>query len=458
MSDEADKLEAQEDLRGQLAAATSAAQNAYRDTTRLVRLLMAIGKPESPDKIVREALATLSDVFSADVTCVANPVGTRLFVSTACGLPFGADGFVAGWPLDEAAAEALGAGASVSREQADGSGALPADLQRLGIKSRAWVPLTTGIEKRGLLILCRSSGEPFTDPDMRMLDSVAYRLCMSIEAAQRLVARERLARLSQRLARHLDMRTLLVEVPDLFRSLTAADTAAVVTIVGDKPVLRQSSASAPPVPGWPDRADQMAGWASAIAGISFVRDDVTLDEQAGFVFPTPSRAFLSVPVMREGRVAALLNSGRHGPVPFDADTVEVAEIFANQVGAAMANASLYHALATNIARLSLIADSITELVAVLDRNAMIQHASPPLAAAIGMNPEDLVGKNAVDLCHDEDKVRLLASVRDPRAEPTVRFRLRARFGDWVPLECRRSAGATPAGEVVLIGRIVGPSD
>jgi PAS domain S-box-containing protein len=202
----------------------------------------------------------------------------------------------------------------------------------------------------------------------------------------------------------------------------------------------------------------MAGWASAIAGISFVRDDVTLDEQAGFVCPTASRAFLSVPVVREGRVAALLNAGRLGPVPFDADTVDVAEIFANQVGAAMANASLYHALATNIARLSLIADSITELVAVLDRNAMIQHASPPLAAAIGMNPEDLVGKNAVDLCHDEDKVRLLASVRDPRAEPTVRFRLRARSGDWVPLECRRSAGTTPAGEVVLIGRIVGPSD
>jgi predicted component of type VI protein secretion system len=62
------------DLRERLEAATSAAQNAFRDTTRLVQLLMVIGKPATSEKLVKQTLAVLSDVFSADVTCVAHPI------------------------------------------------------------------------------------------------------------------------------------------------------------------------------------------------------------------------------------------------------------------------------------------------------------------------------------------------------------------------------------------------
>ena len=453
MSDESG-LESKDELRRRLAAATSAAQNAYRDTTRLIRLLMVIGKPAAPEQLVKEALATLSDVFSADVVCIAHAIGDRLFVSSACGLRYGADGFQGGWPLGEAAMEAIGTDLSVARDSSQPSPDLPTELAELGIKSRTWVPLTTGSERRGLLILCRSSGEPFTEPDMRMLDAVAYRLCMAMEAAQRLDAGERLARLSQRLAHHLDKETLLGDVSELFRRLTVADSAAVVAIVGEQPVLHHGAAPARPIPGWPDRAEGMAGWAIATTGAPFVRADVSLDPQAGFVCPTGSRAFLSVPVMREGRVAALLNAGRMGPVPFDADTVEAAGIFANQVGVAMVNASLYRELAASEARLRLVADSIAELVAVVDREGTIRHASPSFCDALGREPSDLIERNAADLCHEADRARFLAAIRALEPESTVRYRLRSMQGGWVAVESRLSSAAPPTGEVVLTTRLV----
>jgi PAS domain S-box-containing protein len=444
--------QSEEVLRQRLAAATAAAQNAYRDTTRLIRLLTVIGKPATPDNLLKEALAVLSDVFSADVTCVAHPVGDRLFVLKACGLPPEAAGIHTGWPYGPAAMEAIESGLSVSRDTSRTSDDLPPDLDELGILSRAWVPLTTGNANRGLLILCRSSGEPFSEPDMRMLDAVAYRLGQSIEAAERLAAGERLARLSHRLARHLDVETLLSEVSSLFRSLTASDSASVVTIAAGKPILYQSWASAGPLPGWPDRVDGLAGWSLTSTGMAFVRNDIALEPQAGFVCPAGSRAFLSVPVMRDHRVVALLNAGKLLPAPFDADTVAVAGIFANQVGVAMANATLYRALAASEARLRLIADSIAELVLVVDREGSIRYASPSFGRALGADTDDLVGQNVAEICHGDDLAALLAAVRAPDREAQVRLRLRSSADHWIEVECRLSSGASPAGEVMLSAR------
>jgi PAS domain S-box-containing protein len=455
MSAEADP-ESSDGLRRRLAEATSAAQNAYRDTTRLIRLLMVIGRPTTPDRLIREALATLSDVFSADVVCIAHPVGDCLFVSSACGLPSGAAGFQDGWPHGEAAMEAIETGHSVARDSSHSSIDLPAELAELGIKSRAWVPLTTGAENRGLMILCRSSGETFSEPDIGMLDAVAYRLCLSIEAAQRLAARERLTLLSHRLARHLDTNTLLVEVAELLRGLTEADSTAVVAIDGDKPVLYGAMISARPIADWPDRAEGMAGWAVAATGTPFVRDDVSLDPQAGFVWPTGSRSFLSVPAMREGRVVALLNSGRVGLAPFDRDTVEVAGVFANQVAVAMANASLHRALAASEARLRLIADSTAGLVAVVDRAGAIRYASPSFCKVLSTNSYDLVNRNAADLCHSDDRERFLEAIRAPEQEPTVQYRLRNQHGGWISVESRLSSGTSPSDEVVLTTHLVEP--
>lgn len=450
-----DPIEGQteESLRRRLAAATSAAQNAYRDTTRLIRLLTVIGKPTTPDNVVKDALAVLSEVFSADVTCIVHPVGDRLFVLKACGLAPDAAGFHLGWPNGEAAREAIETGQSVSRASSAGTDDLPGELAELGVMTRAWVPLNTGNGNRGLLMLCRSSGEPFSEPDMAMLDSVAYRLCLSMEAAERLDAGQRLARLGHRLSRHLDTETLLGEVSALFRSLTAADSTAVVSIVEEKPILYQTWASAGSPPGWPLRAQEMAGWALAATGRPLVRDDVALDPGAGFVCPAGSRAFLSVPVMRDNRVVALLNAGRALPVPFDADTVAVSGIFANQVGVAMANAALYSALATSEARLRLIADSIAELVVVVGRDGAIRYASPSFGRAVGADPDDLVGRNAGEICHGDDWPRLLAAILGLNREATLRYRLRMEPGGWVEVESHLSSGAPPAGEVMMTTRL-----
>jgi PAS domain S-box-containing protein len=157
--------------------------------------------------------------------------------------------------------------------------------------------------------------------------------------------------------------------------------------------------------------------------------------------------------MRDGHVAALLNAGRREPIPFDTDSVKVAEIFAAQVGAALANASLYRALATSEARLRLIADSISDLVVVVDRDGTILHASPSFGDAVGKDADDLVGTDVADLCHGDDRARLREAIRNPNPAPTVRYRLETGSSGWAEAESHLSSG-TPAGEVVLTTRPV----
>jgi signal transduction histidine kinase len=63
----------------------------------------------------------------------------------------------------------------------------------------------------------------------------------------------------------------------------------------------------------------------------------------------PVRTLLAVPVHRDGRTQGLLAALRVSVVPFGADTVHMAMLFAAQVSAAMENASLYQSLQGELA-------------------------------------------------------------------------------------------------------------
>lgn len=76
-------------LRAQLQLATQTAQQAYRDSSRLIRLLGVIGRPVPPDELIDGILGELSDVFSADFACLVYADGARVEVLAARG--FGED-------------------------------------------------------------------------------------------------------------------------------------------------------------------------------------------------------------------------------------------------------------------------------------------------------------------------------------------------------------------------------
>ena len=125
-----------------------------------------------------------------------------------------------------------------------------------------------------------------------------------------------------------------------------------------------------------------------------------------------ARAYLCVPIAREGRTMALLCAFHGVPASFTSDSAKVAKIFATYVGAAMVNAELYRALAHSESRLRLITDSISDMIALVDRSGVFRYASPSYAREVGRDPEELIGLSALDLAYPDDRDALRTGLRE----------------------------------------------
>jgi len=84
-------------------------------------------------------------------------------------------------------------------------------------------------------------------------------------------------------------------------------------------------------------------------------------------------------------------------------------------------------------------EQTSDIITVVDESAVILYGSPSVTTLLGYDPEDLVGRKAVDLVHPDDVARVLeahrGALRDPtRAQRGVEFRCRHRNGSWRVLE------------------------
>ncbi|GAA1760948.1 bifunctional diguanylate cyclase/phosphodiesterase [Luedemannella helvata] len=426
------------DPQEQLAAANTAVRDAYRDTTRLIRLLTVIGTPSSPEDLIDRALTVLSDVFSADVTAVAEAAGDRLLVTSSCGLPEDDPAFHGEWERCPAASEALATGEPVVRKRlcpAD----VPPSLRGIGLRSAVWIPLSAEPEQRAeLLLLYRRSGEPFTDAELQVLTSVAYRMASAVAARERGVALERLAQSSHRLARHLDLQPLLTDAVDLLVDLTQTERAWLVMITGSDAALRaQHGLTGDELANWPRPLAHLPAWGAALSGTPYCADPV-----------------LCVPVIRDGAVVALLGASGNRPRLFRQDTIEVITIFASHLGAAMANAELYRALAQNEAWLRLVTDAISDMIAVVDRRGTFVYASPSHRRELGQEPAALLGRSLTDLAHPDDRGPLATALVQAAREPKIEYRLRSGPDSWVWVESVLRPAPADVSSIVLSSRVV----
>ncbi|MEV0715500.1 hypothetical protein, partial [Asanoa sp. NPDC050611] len=220
-----------ESLRAALSRAEGAAAAAYRDTARLIRLLTVIGTPSSPGRLIDRTLTVLSEVFAADVVCIAEAIEDRLFVTASCGLPEDDPAFTTGWAVGPTARRVINSGSAAARHGVPGED-LPPPLRDLTGSSAAWIPLSgVGSEYAGdLLILYRTGGDLFTPADLQVLLSMAYRMYSAVEARERGSAIERLAQAGPGLAQHLDVGSLLDDAVLLLRELTGTDSTWILTV------------------------------------------------------------------------------------------------------------------------------------------------------------------------------------------------------------------------------------
>ena len=80
----------------------------------------------------------------------------------------------------------------------------------------------------------------------------------------------------------------------------------------------------------------------------------------------------------------------------------------------------------------------TDLITILTADGTILYESPPIERMLGYHGNELVGRNAFDLVHPEDRAATRAAfdraLADPALEPMVEFRCRHKDGSWRWLE------------------------
>ncbi|MEV4533864.1 EAL domain-containing protein [Asanoa sp. NPDC049518] len=323
-----------ETLRAALSRAEGAAAAAYRDTARLIRLLTVIGTPSSPGRLIDRTLTVLSEVFAADVVCIAEAIDDRLFVTASCGLPEDDPAFTTGWPVGPTARRVITSGTAAARHAVPVADR-PPPLRDVPTTSAAWIPLSgVGTEFAGdLLVLYRSGGDLFTPADLQVLLSMAYRMYSAVESRERGAAIERLAQAGPGLARHLDVGSLLDEAVVLLRELTGTDSAWVLTVRDDLAEVTAVADNADTGKPWPRPASELPGWARLSAGEAYVGPATTSDDPV-----------LLVPVMRDGTAIAVLAAKGRRARSFGKSSVEVAQVLASYLSVAMANGEHYRRL------------------------------------------------------------------------------------------------------------------
>ncbi|MBN1172083.1 MAG: EAL domain-containing protein [Micromonosporaceae bacterium] len=330
-------------LREQLADATATACKAYQDNARLVRVLSVIAQPSAPEKLSDQVLTVISQTFNASVVCLVRLVGDRLIVTDGCGLPEDDPAYTEGWPASKAAVEALSSGEAIGTAAAEPDGAdpdVPAPLAGLGVRSAAWVPMRSGDGlDNELLVIYRSTGEPMSLAELRLLESVAFRLTVAVESSERTVLAQRLADSGHRLTRHLNHDSLFREVPRLLRELLSANDAWAIVIKDGLAQRPRGKTS----PGWPCPAATLPGWQTIQAGQPY-RDVICQWPDLDPSGQQQPVALLCVPVARDELPASLLYATRDVSRPFLDYEVEAATTFAYYLRSAMINAELYQAM------------------------------------------------------------------------------------------------------------------
>jgi diguanylate cyclase (GGDEF)-like protein/PAS domain S-box-containing protein len=478
-----------------------AAQSAYQDSSRLIRLLSILGRPGSPEELVDEGLTALSEVFQADVTAVVRWVGDRLVVTASCGLPEDDAAFTTGWIPSPSAADVHGSGRALtgplpdvepgraasneaasneaasneaasneaasneaaSNEAASNEAASneavaseTVALRALGMASAVWLPLSDDAGRTDhLLVLYRRRQEPFSSAELALLGSVARRLLISVQSRRRAAAAELLARSGHLLPRQRDEMPLLAEATALLLDLLSAQRAAAF-LIRDGRARRVGGAGAAtgmpsePFPVADDlSAEDLPGWSEVSeAGVPILLDDGSVGD-AG--------TWLVVPAVADPTTSAMVYAGWLDLPPLMSPVTETAAIFAATLTAALTNVTLYRALSASEASLRQITDSVSDLIAVVDSGCRINYASAAYDRAVALDPRSLVGRSILDLVGPEDRTTVRDAVLGAisRSAPTaIEYRLRGGDGQAVWVESVLRPAETPDRSVVMSTRLV----
>jgi diguanylate cyclase (GGDEF)-like protein/PAS domain S-box-containing protein len=439
-------------LRAARDAALQAAQAAIRDTTRLTRLLTILSESDPIELLLDRLLSTLSELFSADIVVLLDPVGTGTFSPLAAiGLPedmihqrmSDAEGSYVAVAL-HTRAPALTAEAGVDPK-------VDPVLRELGAETAAWIPVSgSHAAARGVLILARCRPTPFAHTDVDLLTAMAYRIGLALEQTQRSSQLEQIIQTSREISYHLDEAAVGAEAVRMFSGVVRADAAALVLSNPGGPhyCVAQFGLDLAQASIWVHLAEYLLTDRNPASAQPYSTPD--LREAVGQLSleplgSCPVRALLAVPIGRNNQAQGLLYAMRFSTTSFSPDTLQIAMLYAGQTSTALENARLYRAARDELAermhaeqalrdsdeRLRALIRSVSDVIAILTVDGTFRYVNPAVETVWGCSTDALCGQNVFDRVHPDDveTMRNLLSLLLVQPSATLTRLVRVRHGD-----------------------------
>jgi PAS domain S-box-containing protein len=337
-------------LRSARDAALQAAREAVRDTTRLTRLLTILNEPAPLDRLLDRALATLSELFVADIVVLLDPAGTGKFEPLAAiGLPEDR----IHQPMSDTAAgyaaAAMARKAPVLITGISGNPKVEPQLRELGAETAVWLPVIDTQSVRGALVLARCRPLPFANADADLLAAMAYRLGLTLEQAQKSAQLEQLVRVGRLISSHLEEESVAAEAVRHCPEVVLADAAILVLVNanGNAYFADQYGIAPEEASHWRLLTENLLATSRLTDGQPYRIDDLRAAAERFSVNTlkiSPARSLLAIPIRRDNQVQGLLYAVRFSTMTFSPDTLQVAALYADQTSAALENARLYRAV------------------------------------------------------------------------------------------------------------------
>ena len=342
-------------LRAARDAAVQAAREAVRDSTRLTRLLSILNDSGPVERLLDRVLSTLSELFLADIVVLLDPVGTGKFSPLAA---IGLSEELLALPFSEKdnslTKRLMDTAYPLQIENADADTEIDFQLREMGAKTVVGFPVDGSDLVRGALMLCRCNANTFSSEEVGLLRTMAYRIGRTLIEAQRSTQFESLVKSGRELSRRLEIPDVAVDAVKMFSNILQADAAVVLlrNSTGQFYCASQTGLSATIADAICPLAEKLIIATGLGNGDPFSTADLstTLTKLSSMSLGVSSlRAFLAIPIYRDDKLHGALFGIRVRPVPFNAGAMQTAMLFADQVTAAIDNATLYQAVRTELA-------------------------------------------------------------------------------------------------------------
>jgi diguanylate cyclase (GGDEF)-like protein/PAS domain S-box-containing protein len=435
-------------------AALKAAHSAILDTTRLTRLLTILSSPAPLEKLLDRVLSTLSELFSADIVVLLDPIGSGSYSPLAAiGLPEEMITQPFSHAEDSYTKLVMDFLHPVLLEGMDEDPRVDAQLRDLGVSTSIWLPVSGSSHARGVLILARCKPQPFVSSDANLLTSMTFRISQTLEQAQKSFQLAQLVDTGREIGSELQENPVFSRVVSRFPSLIRADAAAL--FLNDSGGKQKCAARKSIEPEWISAmtipAEHFVSGVVSASTASFEISELTgLVKQFESELPQsfPRRSVLAIPIIIEQQVQGVLIGMRFTDTAFDTDTYQLAMLYESQASAAIQNARLYRSVQDELAmreqvgralkasdeRFRALIKSVSDVIAVLTIDGQITYISPAAEEAWDCPVKTLLSQNLFDRIHPDHVTRIRelfsALLEQPNETMTKTARLRQGDDSW----------------------------